>query len=35
MLPDAILYRVSESNIEIIRVIHTRRDFAAAFYDDA
>ena len=32
--PYAILYRLSESAIEIVRVLHTRRDFAAAFSDD-
>ena len=33
--PYAILYRVNDANIEIVRVLHTRRDFTAAFSDDA
>jgi toxin ParE1/3/4 len=32
--PYAILYRVTEANVEIARVLHTRRNFAAAFSDD-
>jgi len=35
MLPYAILYRVPEGHVEIVRVIHTKRDFAAAFDEDA
>lgn len=33
--PYAILYRVKGSNVEVIRILHTRRDFAAAFSDDS
>jgi len=32
--PYAILYRVTEENVEISRILHTRRDLAAAFIDD-
>lgn len=29
--PYAILYRVTETRVEVVRVLHTRRDLAAAF----
>lgn len=32
--PYAVLYRVTETAIEIVRVLHTRRDFATAFSED-
>ncbi len=32
--PYAILYRTDDSRVEIVRILHTRRDFAAAFSDD-
>ncbi len=35
MLPYAIFYLIGDGSIEIVRVIHTKRDFAAAFDDDA
>jgi len=32
--PHAIIYRVTEINVEIARIIHERRDIAAAFAED-
>jgi len=32
--PHSILYRVRETTIEITRILHERRDFAAALADD-
>jgi plasmid stabilization system protein ParE len=32
--PYAIIYRVTEINVEIARIIHERRDMAAAFAVD-
>lgn len=29
--PYAILYRVTDTSLDIVRILHTRRDFAVAF----
>jgi toxin ParE1/3/4 len=29
--PHSVFYRVTETNVEVARVLHERRDFAAAF----
>ena len=32
--PYAVLYRVTDAGVEVVRVLHTRRDFATAFTQD-
>ena len=32
--PYAVLYRAVDTGVEIVRVLHTRRDLAAAFAED-
>jgi toxin ParE1/3/4 len=32
--PHSIIYRVTETSVDIARILHERRDFAAAFADD-
>jgi toxin ParE1/3/4 len=32
--PYAILYRATDTGVEIVRVLHTRRDFAAVFAEE-
>ncbi|MGV1013625.1 MAG: type II toxin-antitoxin system RelE/ParE family toxin [Methyloceanibacter sp.] len=32
--PHTVFYRITNSNVEIVRVLHERRDFAAALRED-
>jgi toxin ParE1/3/4 len=32
--PHSIIYRVTETKVDIARILHERRDFAAAFTED-